>query len=82
MEILGTIIIGFLAGLVARAVMPGKDSAGIIVTTLLGILGAFLGTFIGQTMGWAVPGEPTGFFGAVMGSLLVLFILRVVNRRG
>lgn len=80
MEILYTIIIGFLVGLVARAVMPGKDSLGIILTCILGIVGAFLGSYIGQVMGWAVPGEPTSFFGSVMGALLVLFILRTIKK--
>lgn len=80
MNILWAIVIGFLVGLVARMVMPGKDSAGFILTTLLGIIGAFVGSFIGQTMGWAQPGEPVDFFGSVMGALLILVVLRVVRK--
>ncbi len=80
MEIIWTIIIGFLAGLMARFLMPGKDAAGIVVTTLLGIVGAFLGSFMGQTMGWAKAGEPISFFSSVMGALLALFIVRLIRK--
>lgn len=74
------IIIGFLVGLLARAVMPGNDRLGIIFTIVLGIIGSFLGGFLGQTMGWAQTGEPVSIFASVMGALLVLFVLRAVNR--
>lgn len=77
MEILWTIIIGFIVGLIARAVMPGDDSAGIVLTTILGIAGAFLGSFIAQTFGWGTPGEPAGFFASLMGAILILFIIGV-----
>lgn len=80
MSILWTIIIGFLAGLVARAVMPGKDTIGFFITALLGIAGAFVGAFVGQTAGWASPGQPVDFFGSVMGSLVILFVARLIAR--
>lgn len=80
MDIIWTIIIGFFAGLLARFIMPGKDSAGFILTTILGIIGAFLGRFVGQTMGWAQPGEPIGFFTSVMGALLVLFVVKMFRK--
>lgn len=83
MSILWMIIIGFVIGLVARALMPGRDPAGFIVTTVLGIIGSFLGGFIGQALGLYQPGEPAGFIMAVIGAMLVLFIYRAaIGRRG
>lgn len=81
MHIIYTIIIGFIAGLVARGVMPGRDSMGIILTTVLGIAGAFVGNAIGQNMGWAYPGEPASFFASVMGALLILFVVSFVKSK-
>lgn len=81
MQVLTIIIIGFVAGLIARAVMPGKDSFGLIMTTLLGIGGAFVGSFVGQTAGWANEGEPAGIFTAIMGALLILFLVSFIRPR-
>ncbi len=82
MSILWMIIIGFVIGLVARAIMPGRDSAGFIVTTVLGILGAVIAGFLGQSLGWYAPGEPAGFIASVIGALLVLFVYRAaIGRR-
>ncbi len=79
-QIVGTIIVGFVVGLLARMIMPGADRAGFIVTTLIGIAGAFVGTFVGQTLGWYLPGEPAGFLGALAGALLILLIVRLIRR--
>jgi len=74
MGIIMTIIIGFIAGIVAKLIMPGKNEpSGFIMTTLLGIVGAFLASFIGQSIGWYEAGEGAGFIGAVIGSLILLF---------
>jgi uncharacterized membrane protein YeaQ/YmgE (transglycosylase-associated protein family) len=82
MSILGTIIIGFLVGLIAKFLMPGRDPGGFIVTILLGIVGAFVATYLGQTLGWYQPGEAAGFVGSVIGAMIVLFIYRlIVGRR-
>lgn len=81
MNILGLIIIGFVVGLIARFIKPGKDQMGLIYTTVLGIVGAFVGLFIGQAFGFYHSGEPVGFVGAIMGSVLVLFIVEMVNRK-
>jgi uncharacterized membrane protein YeaQ/YmgE (transglycosylase-associated protein family) len=82
MSILGTIIIGFLAGVVAKFIMPGKNEpSGFILTTILGIVGAFLATYLGQALGWYEAGEGAGFIGAVVGAIIVLFIWGVVSRR-
>lgn len=83
MSILWMIVIGFVIGLVARAVMPGRDPAGFIVTTVLGILGAVIAGFLGQAAGWYAQGEPAGFLASVVGALIVLFVYRAaVGRRG
>jgi uncharacterized membrane protein YeaQ/YmgE (transglycosylase-associated protein family) len=82
MHILGTIIIGFLAGLIAKFLMPGRDPGGFIVTILLGIAGAFVATYLGQAVGWYRADEGAGFIGAVVGSIIVLLIYRlIVGRR-
>jgi uncharacterized membrane protein YeaQ/YmgE (transglycosylase-associated protein family) len=62
--------------------MPGRDSAGFIVTTVLGILGAVIAGFLGQSLGWYGPGEPAGFIASVVGALIVLFVYRAaIGRR-
>jgi uncharacterized membrane protein YeaQ/YmgE (transglycosylase-associated protein family) len=81
--ILWIIIIGFIAGLIARLIAPGPNNpSGFLLTTALGIGGAFLATFIGQAVGWYRPDQGAGLIGAVVGALLVLFIWHrlVVNR--
>ena len=79
MSIIGAIIIGFLAGLIARWLTPGRtELRGFILTTLLGIVGALFATFLGQQIGWYAPGEKTGFIGAVIGAILILLIWRAV----
>lgn len=82
MQLLWTIIIGFLVGLIARALMPGRDAMGFIFTTLLGVVGALIAQFLGQAMGLYAPGEPAGFVGAVIGAMILLFIGRALSRRG
>jgi uncharacterized membrane protein YeaQ/YmgE (transglycosylase-associated protein family) len=74
------IIIGFLAGLVAKFLTPGRDVGGFIITTLVGIGGAVLATWVGQTMGWYAQGEAAGFIGAVIGAIVLLLLLRVIRR--
>ena len=81
MEWLWTILIGFLAGLIARAIKPGKDSMGIILTTLLGIAGSLLATWVGQAMGLYDPGEPAGFIAAVIGAIILLVIVGLFTRK-
>ena len=81
MHIIGTIIIGFLAGVVAKFLMPGRDPGGFIVTTLLGIIGAFVATYLGQAIGWYQADEGAGFVGAVVGAVILLAIYHFVKRR-
>ena len=70
MHIIGVIVIGFLAGLVAKLLMPGRDPGGFIVTILLGIAGAFVATYLGQAVGWYRADEGAGFIGAIVGALM------------
>jgi uncharacterized membrane protein YeaQ/YmgE (transglycosylase-associated protein family) len=79
--ILGWILFGLIVGAIAKLLMPGKDPGGIIVTMLLGIVGAVLGGYLGRALGIAGPGEPVGWIMAIIGAILVLAIYRVVAKR-
>ena len=81
MEILGMIVVGFVVGLIARALKPGNDRMGIIMTTLVGIAGAFLAGFAGQAMGLYRAGEPAGWIASVIGAILLLFIVSMLRGR-
>ncbi len=81
MSIIWAIIIGFIVGLVAKFLMPGRDPGGFIVTTLLGIVGALVATFLGQAMGIYGAGQSAGFIGAVIGAIVVLFVYHMVRGR-
>jgi uncharacterized membrane protein YeaQ/YmgE (transglycosylase-associated protein family) len=81
MGILGWVLFGLVVGIVAKLVMPGRDPGGIIITILLGIVGALLGGFIGQALGLYQSGEPAGFIGATLGAILVLWVYRMATRR-
>ncbi len=81
MSILWAIIIGFIVGLIARAVMPGSQRMGFILTTLLGVAGSLAATFLGQAMGWYVAGEPAGFMASLVGALIVLGLYSLVRRK-
>lgn len=74
-------IIGFVAGLIARALHPGDDKLGIIMTALLGIAGSFLANFVGQAIGWYGPGEGAGFIASVIGAIVLLLIYSIVKKR-
>ena len=76
MSILWTIIIGFVAGVIAKLLHPGNkyEPSGFIVTTLLGIAGAFAATYLGQAVGWYQAGESAGFIGAIVGAIIVLVV--------
>jgi uncharacterized membrane protein YeaQ/YmgE (transglycosylase-associated protein family) len=75
MSILWTIIIGFIAGVIAKFIMPGdNEPSGFILTTILGIAGAFVASYLGQALGWYRPGEGAGLIGAVVGAIIVLFV--------
>jgi uncharacterized membrane protein YeaQ/YmgE (transglycosylase-associated protein family) len=81
MHVIGTLVIGLLAGIVAKLLMPGRDPGGFIITILLGIAGAFLATWLGQAVGWYKGGDQAGFIGAVVGAVIILFLYRVIAGR-
>jgi uncharacterized membrane protein YeaQ/YmgE (transglycosylase-associated protein family) len=78
--ILATIVIGFLVGLVARAVKPGDDKLGLVMTALVGIGGSLLATYGGQAIGLYAAGQVAGFLGAVVGAVLLLFVASRLQR--
>jgi uncharacterized membrane protein YeaQ/YmgE (transglycosylase-associated protein family) len=79
MSVLWWILFGLLVGVVAKLLMPGRDPGGMIVTILLGIVGALVGGFLGRVLGWYREGDPVGFLMAVMGAILVLFVFRKLS---
>lgn len=82
MGIIWTIIIGFVAGLIAKFIMPGpNEPTGFIMTTILGIIGAVVANFLGQALGWYRVGEGAGLIGAVVGAMIVLFVWGMISRR-
>ncbi|HVN79399.1 MAG TPA: GlsB/YeaQ/YmgE family stress response membrane protein [Terriglobia bacterium] len=79
MHLIWTILIGFLAGALAKLLMPGKDPGGFIVTTLLGIGGALTATYLGRFIGWYKEAESGGFIAAVIGAILILLVYRFLR---
>jgi len=83
MGIIWTIIIGFIAGVIAKFIMPGStnEPSGFILTAILGIVGAIVASYLGQALGWYAPGEGAGLIGAVVGAVIVLFVWGLIARR-
>jgi len=81
LSIIGTIIIGFIVGLLARALKPGDDKLGFIMTTVLGIAGAFIANFVGGRLGWYAPGEAAGWIASIVGAVVLLVIYGMVKAR-
>jgi uncharacterized membrane protein YeaQ/YmgE (transglycosylase-associated protein family) len=82
MGIIWTIIIGFVAGVIAKFIMPGdNEPSGFIMTTLLGVVGAFVASYLGQSMGWYGPNDGAGLIGAVIGAIIVLLVFGFARRR-
>jgi uncharacterized membrane protein YeaQ/YmgE (transglycosylase-associated protein family) len=81
MSVIGFILFGLIVGVVGKLLMPGRDPGGFIITILLGIAGALVGGFLGRSLGMYSEGEPTGFVMAVIGSIILLVIYRMVAGR-
>jgi len=79
--IIGWIVIGGIAGAIAKLLMPGRDPGGCIITILLGIAGALVAGFLGRAVGWYQPGDGAGFIAAVVGAFLILLIYRLIVTR-
>ena len=83
MSIIWTILIGFIVGIVAKFLMPGRDPAGFIITALIGIAGSLIATYLRRFMGYYQVGESAGFIAAVLGAIVLLFVYRLVaGKRG
>jgi len=82
MGIIWTILIGFVAGVIAKFIMPGRNEpSGFVLTAILGIVGAFVASYLGRAMGWYAPGEGAGLIGAVVGAIIVLAIWAALSKR-
>jgi uncharacterized membrane protein YeaQ/YmgE (transglycosylase-associated protein family) len=81
MSILGTLFIGLIAGFIARALKPGDDGMGWIMTAILGVAGAFLAGYLGVALGFYQQGEPVGFIASVIGAIILLVIYGFVKRK-
>jgi uncharacterized membrane protein YeaQ/YmgE (transglycosylase-associated protein family) len=81
MSIIWTILIGFIVGLLAKMLTPGRDPAGFFITAAIGIAGSLLATYGGQAMGFYQAGEPAGFLGSLIGAIILLVIYHMVRRK-
>ena len=82
MDIIWTILIGFVAGIIAKFIVPGRNEpSGFILTAVLGIVGAFVASYLGQALGWYAPGQGAGLIGAVIGAIIVLVVWGFIARR-
>ena len=79
--VIGWIVFGLIVGAVAKLLMPGRDPGGFIVTMLLGIAGAWVGGFLGRSLGWYGPNDAAGFLMSLVGAVVLLFIYRFATRR-
>ena len=80
-SLIGTVIVGLVVGLIARAIKPGDDKLGLIMTAILGIAGSFGASFVGEKMGWYPPGAPAGWIASVVGAIVLLVIYGMVSKK-
>jgi uncharacterized membrane protein YeaQ/YmgE (transglycosylase-associated protein family) len=81
MGIIQMIVVGLIVGLIARALMPGEQKMGLILTTVLGIAGSAVANFAGSAMGWYTPGATAGWIASIVGALIVLFVYGMLAKR-
>ena len=81
LSLLGTLIVGLIVGLIARALHPGKDSMGIILTALLGIAGSFVASYAGAALGWYRQGDAAGWIASVIGAVVLLFVYNLIRSK-
>ena len=81
MSILWILLIGLVVGLIAKALMPGRDPGGFIITALIGVAGAFVAHMLGRALGWYTEGQPAGFIDSVIGAIMLLAVYRMVLGR-
>jgi len=78
---IGTVIVGLVVGLIARALKPGDDRMGLIMTIILGVAGSLIAGYVGRALGWYQPGQPAGWVASVIGAIVLLDIYGIVRRR-
>jgi uncharacterized membrane protein YeaQ/YmgE (transglycosylase-associated protein family) len=81
MHIIWSIILGFIVGIIAKFLTPGRDAGGFFITAALGIAGSLVATYVGQMMGWYRAGETAGFLGALVGAIVLLVIYHMIRRK-
>jgi uncharacterized membrane protein YeaQ/YmgE (transglycosylase-associated protein family) len=81
MDFLWMLIIGLIAGALAKAITPGKDPGGCLITMVLGVAGSFLAGFLGRSFHWYQAGEPAGFIASVLGAVLLLLVYRLFTKK-
>jgi len=81
MSFLGVLLVGLVVGLLARAIKPGDDKLGWIMTILLGIAGSFIATYVGVAMGWYQQGEPAGWIASIIGAIVLLVLYGLIKRK-
>lgn len=81
LSLLGTIIVGFIVGLIARAVKPGDDKLGIVMTTVLGIAGSLVAGYVGVALGWYPPGAAAGWIASVIGAIALLVLYGLIKKK-
>lgn len=81
LSFIGTVIVGLTVGLIARALKPGDDRMGLIMTIILGIAGSLVAGYVGRALGWYQPGQPAGWIASVIGAIVLLVIYGMVRRR-
>jgi uncharacterized membrane protein YeaQ/YmgE (transglycosylase-associated protein family) len=81
LSLIGTIVVGLVVGLIARALKPGDDSMGFIMTIILGIAGSLIAGYVGRAMGWYQPGQAAGWIASVIGAIILLVIYGLIRRR-
>jgi uncharacterized membrane protein YeaQ/YmgE (transglycosylase-associated protein family) len=81
LSFIGTVIVGLVVGLIARAVKPGDDRMGLVMTIILGIAGSLIAGYVGRALGWYQPGQAAGWVASVIGAILLLIIYGLVRRR-
>ncbi|WP_027213068.1 GlsB/YeaQ/YmgE family stress response membrane protein [Burkholderia sp. WSM2232] len=81
LSFIGTVIVGLIVGLIARALKPGDDRMGLLMTIILGIAGSLIAGYVGRALGWYQPGQAAGWIASVIGAIVLLLIYGVVRRR-
>ncbi|HWK60257.1 MAG TPA: GlsB/YeaQ/YmgE family stress response membrane protein [Eoetvoesiella sp.] len=81
MGIISMIVVGFIVGLIARAIMPGEQKLGIILTVILGIVGSLVAGYLGAAVGLYAPGEGAGWIGSIVGAIIVLFVYGLIAKK-